>query len=413
MTQTSPIAAIEVFGNPSTPTATILQAFGKQPGALWDFSEYKLIADRVIAACGLRDLMISASHYPPNEGVFVTLDVVEADAAVWQWRSAPTEELPLPAEIMQAVEQRRESFGRIKFARGFTMRRADGGRMRTDQGDVGEAEDRLAALVVQHQADLITALLYAQDPTIRSTAAEALAQATNSQSLLDALLEALRDPDDRVRQAAANALQPRVWINDPDAVISLDPLIALLDAPTNWERQTVGQMLDALAIDREKRAYIRQHAEARLRELARPSGPIGANFAQRLLNKFTLDDAENIQIDQSQATLLADVIGHFVAAQNLAEAQAEINADPAAPAHVSVTGRPYPSSFESAGDEYLPQLLPQRLRETIRLHTVVPSASGRYRVLAQRTFGDDYSMPPFSGELTWDGARWWIWSADA
>ena len=71
-------------GNRSITTETIVQAFGKQPGDLWDVNEIDERPQQVIEACGLRELDVAATHFPPHAGVFVTLDITETDAPVWQ-----------------------------------------------------------------------------------------------------------------------------------------------------------------------------------------------------------------------------------------------------------------------------------------------------------------------------------------
>lgn len=417
--QLVPIATIEVFGNSSTPTETILHALGNQPGDMWDYQQNVVVQDHIRDTCGLREVEIVAMHFPPAEGVFMTIDVVEAEAPEWNWLPEPTGEIALPEDIEQVLEQRRNGWSKIAFAGPIMMRRVEGGRMRTEDDAVGSAEDQLAALANQHQDALIDALANASNAKTRRHAAEALAHATNSQALIDALLAALRDPDVSVRNQAANVVQSRVWSRHetPTLQFPLDPLIDMLFAPFQRDREMVGGTLNALAEEQTVRDHIRVRAHEQLRRTASRSGPHGGNMAQRILDRLTLDDPVDIQITTEQLASLAATVGAFVEAASAEQAAAEVDSNQAAPAHLQVSMRHYPGMFEHnpADNDEQPQVCAIRPpRNTITPHTVTPIADERYNVLARRTFGFavDRELPPFRGELRWDGTRWWVWSAD-
>jgi hypothetical protein len=143
--------------------------------------------------------------------------------------------------------------------------------------------DRLEALAEAHATDLERALGEAQDPGIRSRAAQAIAfhpDARRARLLLEA---SLSDPDAGVRRDVARALHPLVMRQGGRTPISLEPYLALIRLPESSDRLNAAAMLLTLASTPENRTRLFREAGAPLLAMARMKHPSERTLALEAL----------------------------------------------------------------------------------------------------------------------------------
>lgn len=223
--------------------------------------------------------------------VNITLDVVErADSARrMAFSSPPTDTLPDPGALLKTwKEYEAKAFGLLRA--GELPSRV--GPCSAHHCFLGFSHDSLAAYgelfstEVPPRVDALTRVLRRDaDPRKRKSAAYLLAHAKEAQEVVDALLPAISDPDDGVRNAVLRVFG--ALTDDPELDVPLDPFLRALDYPATTDRNKAGIVLLHLAERPAHRERILREAGPILLEMLALRQPNNHDPAIRILRRLS------------------------------------------------------------------------------------------------------------------------------
>jgi hypothetical protein len=341
------LQAVDVFGAAALPRGHLLAALGLEEGQDWQHELVEPAWERLAQSFDLADLRLTPVGYG-DERIFLTVDLVEPGQPAFDWRApaGDVEVAPALREVLARYNETRETF--------WLLNRDPDERV-SEEGHFASADEALAR--IEHEAarlidaDLpaaIAALRDSSDEELRAGLAYLLAWAADRQRAGEALVAALADESGWVRNNAARALLPLALraARRRDVELPLEPLAALLAAPSTLDRARAATLLGLLAESPAARAFLRAHARPALRAMARLRQPNNRAPAQALLAMLALDAAPPEGDAPARRTDL-ELLGRRVAeARSVHEVAALADPDPAAPAHRQLADSVFPAPDE-------------------------------------------------------------------
>lgn len=228
--------------------------------------------------------------YPEREATYLTVDVVdEADRAErMSFSSAPSGDVPDPGGLLAAWKEYEDVGLRLLMNGEISSSptcRAHHCLWGFDHPELAPYRDRFAT-VPEHKDELIRVLENDRDPEDRGAAAYLLAHLEGVQEVVDALLPAVTDPDETVRNNAMRVLG--IVVNEhPGVDLDLDPVLRAVRFPATTDRNKAMLILFGVAGRPELRDRIARQAGPVLLEALRLQQPNNHDTAYLILKRLS------------------------------------------------------------------------------------------------------------------------------
>lgn len=254
--QTGIIAAPEIYGNRSVPTDQILFALGMREGdTLYDRNaDLKELEKRVRQVQGIKQVSLNSVCCNKNGKLLLYVGIGETDS-VKQYRSQPVQHINLPAEMMK-------SYNDFLTHLDSAVRKGQNGEYDSlpyslvKYTPVRNEQMKFIKFANQQFEALDNVLKNAADDDQRAAAAQIIAYGDDKKKVVKALLYAIDDPNDVVRNNAIRALGILVGYNNiyPRSGINIpaDPFIEMLNSLEWTDRNKASILLFQLTENRDK-----------------------------------------------------------------------------------------------------------------------------------------------------------------
>lgn len=250
--QQPPITIIDVYGARSLDASEVRKASGLQPGDSVHANLEQVVRSRLRRALGVADAQVAfvCCH---QGGTIAYLGISEERDTTLRFAAAPGSDLVLPRNILQA-EERFERALQEAVLNGQAEEDDSLGHSLMRYPPAREIQQEFITYALGNVPVLRAVLHNAADARQRALAAQVIAYAVNKHSIIPDLVEALRDPDDVVRNNAIRALaiMARYAERYPEVGfrIPTDPFVALLNSPFWTDRNKASMVLLSLSAGR-------------------------------------------------------------------------------------------------------------------------------------------------------------------
>ena len=208
-------------------------------------------------------------------GFIVYVGIEERDSATMSFRAAPTEDVRLAADIVQAGDEFSKALT-LAVRQGDATEDRSQGHALNHNAAMRAVQERFIVYARRDLAQLRRVLRSSSSVPERALAAQVLGYAADKSAIVDELVYAMRDPAEEVRNNAVRALMVIAEMSPgkgtPVPRIPPQPFVALLNSPVWSDRNKAALALMALSASRDPAvlAAIRQPpAVAALAEMAR------------------------------------------------------------------------------------------------------------------------------------------------
>jgi hypothetical protein len=272
LAQSREIGIIDFYGARTVPVARLRDALGIKPGDSVT-PELELSIERLRAVPGVQRAAMDAVCCEEGKTTLY-VGIEDTGTPAMTFDSAPTGDILLPAEILQAAEAFESAFAEAVKAgdfgeddsRGYALMRFPAARA---------AQERFVHIASHHRAELAAVLHRSANQEHRAIAAQVLAYAPANQALVVDLVRATRDPYSTVRNNAIRALAILAGFGrqHPERGIAVppEPMVDLLNslAWTDRNKSSMALMQISEARDPALLAVLKTKALPSLVEMAR------------------------------------------------------------------------------------------------------------------------------------------------
>jgi hypothetical protein len=271
------LEAVDLYGLRTIPEAAVRAAVGLAAGDPAPAS-LEAIRGRLRALPGVADVGVSLVCCGERGGSLLYVGVREEGAPTVVFRPAPAGDARLPAEVV-ALGARHEAALVAAVRRGATGEDASQGYALSADAALRAVQEELRDVARAGFDGLAAVLRLSADAAHRTLAARILAYGDDRQAVACALVAAVGDPSERVRNDAARALALLAgWADGhPDAGVSIppDPFVDVLNSVSWTDRNKGVLVLVPLTVGRDPAllATLRERALPSLVEMARWSDP--------------------------------------------------------------------------------------------------------------------------------------------
>lgn len=279
-----PIGIIDFYGLRTISEKQARQALGIKEGDAWSGVPEAALR-RLKALPGVQDAHIEPVCCEDGKTILY-VGLRERGTPPQRFRPAPRGNLRLPADILaagQAFERALEESAR----RGETREDQSEGHALAHDPAVRAVQERFVVFAARHRSLLRDVLRRSANSGDRALAAQVLAYASDKQAAADDLADALRDPDEGVRNNATRALLVMA-ASGRRIRISAQPFIEMLDSLVWSDRNKASGALFALTMRRDPAtlSQLKKRALPALIEMARWKSPGHAQPAFVLLGRI-------------------------------------------------------------------------------------------------------------------------------
>ncbi len=237
----------------------------------------------------------SIRYYPPNEAIYVTIDVVEQEDAASRmpFRETPQSAAPEdPGGAIALWEEYEDELRPLAMAGELEYGECEVLHCLAPFGVNPELEPYLAAFnerAETHEDDLYDIVTEGPNALQRATAIFLLAHTGNVERLLPVLGDAIYDPSAAVRNNAMRVLAEMIRA-DPDRPFPASDLAAAMDFPSVSDRNKAASAVALLAESPRHRPIIRETAVPTALRLLRLEQPNNHDPAYELLKTLSGED---------------------------------------------------------------------------------------------------------------------------
>lgn len=272
LAQSREIGIIDFYGARTVPVSRLMDALGIKPGDSVT-PELDRGIERLQAVPGVQRAALNAVCCE-NKKTTLYVGIEETGTPAMKFDSAPTGDVLLPPEILQAAEAFEAAFAEAVRAGDFGEDDSQGyALMRFPAARA--AQVRFAHLASHHRAELAAVLHRSANQEHRAVAAQVLAYAPANQVLVVDLVRATRDPYSTVRNNVVRALAILAGFSrqHPDRGIAVppEPIVDLLNSLvwTDRNKSSMALMQISEARDPALLAMLKTRALPSLAEMAR------------------------------------------------------------------------------------------------------------------------------------------------
>lgn len=272
LAQSREIGIIDFYGARTVPVARLQTALGIRPGDSVTPALDQAV-ERLQAVPGVQHAAIDAVCCEEGKTTLY-VGIEETGTPAMTFDPAPTGDILLPAEILQAAEAFEAAFAEAMKAGDFGEDDSQGYALMHFPA-ARAAQERFAHLAAHHRAALAAVLHRSANQEHRAIAAQILAYAPANQSLVVDLVGATRDPYSTVRNNAVRALSIIAGFGrqHPERGIAVppEPLVDLLNSLVWTDRNKSSMALMQISEGRDPAllAVLKAKALPSLVEMAR------------------------------------------------------------------------------------------------------------------------------------------------
>jgi hypothetical protein len=395
--------AIDIFGARSIAPAQLLEALAFEEGQPWSHDMVEPAWERLAKTFDLEDLRLTPVGYG-DERIFLSVDLVEAEQRPFAWHQprGAADVPPALHEVLARYNETREAFW--KLGRATAERVSEEGYFASADEALLRIERQAAELIDRHFEQALAATRDSEDEALRAGLVYLLGWAAQKQRAAEALVYALADESNWVRNNAARALLPLALraTRRHDLRLPLEPLVELLRVASALDRARTLALLGLLAESPETRRYLRERALPALHALARLRQPNNRAPAQALLAMLALDDPPVIDADEAEHAVLSSLAQQIAGARSPAELLLLLDPNPHAPAHRQVADSVFPAPDE-------------QVRITASIHSIHKRAAPLAELLVALDIvtGDSRRQSAARFSVARSARSWRLWSVGA
>jgi hypothetical protein len=216
------ISAVDIYGLQRVTEDDVRKAIEIEIGKPLPYSPEEL-ERRLEAIPGVKRIDLTPTCFP-DTGCIIHIGIDETGVEPLEFRPAPTGLVELPPAIKESAGEFRRLFDEA-LARGGGREDYSRGHPISASPEVRTAQQRFVVQADEHRDSLRRVLHQSVASWQRAVAAEVLCYASDKRAVAADLMQAIRDPDDEVRNNAARCLAAVSFLasRQPELGIEIDP----------------------------------------------------------------------------------------------------------------------------------------------------------------------------------------------